>query len=140
MILVIDTNVLVQALDGRHPFSRILDGWVEGRWQVALSTDISAEYEEVITRMLGTARWRKFTRLIDLMDMASNGVLHVATYFHFLTIAADRDDDKFADCAITVGADYIITSDRHFQAMVGKGYKPHPIRPEAFIERYFGAS
>lgn len=140
MIVVIDTNVLVQALDGSHPFSRILDGWVEGRWQWAVSTDNAAEYEEVIIRMLGAARWRKLMRLIDLMDVASEGVLHVATYFQFLAIPADRDDDKFADCAISANADFIITSDRHFAALAGAGYKAQPIHPDEFIRRYLGAS
>ena len=26
----------------------------------------------------------------------------------------DKDDDKFVDCAITAGADYIVTEDSHF--------------------------
>ncbi|MBR5716207.1 MAG: hypothetical protein IKX59_06430 [Bacteroidales bacterium] len=26
----------------------------------------------------------------------------------------DKDDDKFVDCAITAGADFIVTEDTHF--------------------------
>ena len=33
--------------------------------------------------------------------------------FHLLT-DIDKDDDKFVDCAITAGADYIVTEDSHF--------------------------
>jgi predicted nucleic acid-binding protein len=54
----------------------------------------------------------------------------------FRTISADRDDDKFADCAITVNADFIITRDVHFRPLIGSGYRPQPIRPEIFMERF----
>ena len=97
-----------------------------------MSTDILAEYEEVIKRMLGRGRWQKVTRLMDLADAASGSVLHVATYYHFLAISGDRDDDQFADCAISVSADCIITSDRHFESLRGLGYKPQPIHRQNF--------
>ncbi|MEO5913852.1 MAG: hypothetical protein ABIS50_06440 [Luteolibacter sp.] len=51
-------------------------------------------------------------------------------------MSADRDDDKFADCAITADADFIVTSDSHFRVLNGSGYRPQPITPEAFIDRY----
>lgn len=53
MAVVIDTNVVIQASDGSHPFSQIIEGWVNGSSQWAVSTDILLEYEEVMTRMLG---------------------------------------------------------------------------------------
>lgn len=43
---------------------------------------------------------------------------------------------KFSDCAITAEADYIVTEDRHFQALIGSGYKPQPITPAEFIQRH----
>ena len=36
--------------------------------------------------------------------------------FHLLS-DVDKDDDKFVDCAITVGADYIVTEDSHFNRL-----------------------
>jgi uncharacterized protein len=54
------------------------------------------------------------------------------------TSSADRDDDKFADCAITANADFIVTSDAHFRVLAGSGYRPQPITPEMFIERVLG--
>jgi len=48
MIIVIDTNVLIPATDGSHPFHRIIDGWVQGKFLWAVSTDIMFEYEEVM--------------------------------------------------------------------------------------------
>ena len=64
MIVVIDTNVVIQASDGSHPYSKIIDGWVDGKFLWAVSTDIMFEYEEVMTRMLGMSRWQKFVRFM----------------------------------------------------------------------------
>ena len=133
MIAVLDTNVVIQATDGSHPFSKIIDGWVQGKFLWAVSTDILLEYEEVMSRMLGAARWQRFVRLMDLVDAADGSLLRIATFFQFLTVPFDRDDDKFADCAISVHADFIVTADRHFKPMIGSGYKPQPISPEDFI-------
>ena len=41
-----------------------------------------------------------------------------------------------ADCAITVGADYLITEDHHFDPLADAGYKPQPINPDEFIRRH----
>jgi len=60
----------------------------------------------------------------------------VSPSFHFLTIPADPDDDAFADCAIAADADYIITSDHHFDALKNSGFKPRAITPEDFIRRF----
>lgn len=136
MTVVIDTNVLVPALNEHHAFSRILDWWVAGDLKWAVSTDVLMEYEEVITRILGVQRWRKLSRLMDVMEAGSGNLVHVATYFQFLTIAGDRDDDKFADCSIAAHADYVITEDRHFRALADAGYKPQPIAPQEFIARH----
>ncbi|WP_460958439.1 PIN domain-containing protein [Spirosoma litoris] len=36
-------------------------------------------------------------------------------YYKWFLISSDVDDNKFVDCAIACGADYIITEDRHFR-------------------------
>ena len=41
MIVVIDTNVVIQASDGSHPYAKIIDGWVDGKFLWAVSTDIN---------------------------------------------------------------------------------------------------
>ena len=135
MIAVLDTNVVLQALNQRHPFAVILNSWYSGEFTWAVSTDILLEYQEVIIRESGLLRWQMLGRLLDLAAAYTGNVKQVSPAFFFRTISADRDDDKFADCAITVNADYVVTSDAHFRALIGSGYRPQPIKPEAFIER-----
>lgn len=40
------------------------------------------------------------------------------SYFRFHLLSdVDKDDNKFVDCAITAGADYIVTEDAHFNIL-----------------------
>jgi uncharacterized protein len=132
MILCIDTNTIVQALAQNHPFHPIMEAWVAGKVTWAVSTPILLEYEEVLTRLSGPARWRKLARLMDLAELTNGNLLRVTPAFHFQVIAADSDDNIFTDCAITAGADFLITEDRHFGPLADSGYKTRPISPQEF--------
>ena len=77
MTLCLDTNTVVQALARQHPFHPILDAWVAGHVTWAVSTPILFEYEEVLTRISGPARWRKLARLMDLAELTSGNLLRV---------------------------------------------------------------
>lgn len=136
MIVCIDTNIVVQSLAEGHPFHPILDAWAAGRIHWAVSTEVLLEYEEVLTRMSGAARWRKLSRLMDLVELTGGNLVRVTPSFRFQIITADPDDNIFTDCAVTAGADYLITQDQHFAALKNAGYKPQPITPGEFIAKY----
>ena len=139
MIVCIDTNTVIQALAQHHPFHPILDTWVAGRLTWAVSTPILLEYEEVLTRLSGPARWRKLARVMDLAELTSGNLLRVTPSFQFRVVTADPDDNIFTDCAITADADYLLTEDGHFASLVGAGYKPRPISPQEFQARIIAA-
>lgn len=48
-------------------------------------------------------------------------------------IATDPDDNKFCDCAIAAEADFLVTEDRHFEALKSAGYHPQVLTPNEFI-------
>jgi uncharacterized protein len=133
MIVCIDTNTVVQALAQNHSFHPILDAWVAGRITWVVSTPILLEYEEVLTRLSGSARWRKLGRLMDLAELTSQNLIRVTPSFRFQIVADAADDNIFTDCAITAGADFLITEDHHFAPLINAGYKPRPISPQEFI-------
>lgn len=56
MILVIDTNSLLQALAAGNPLRPLLDAWFAGRLTWAMSNEILFEYQEVITLRSGAVR------------------------------------------------------------------------------------
>jgi uncharacterized protein len=133
MIVVLDTNVLLQALNTLHQFAPIMDEWHAGNFIWAVSTGILLEYREVIVRQSGTSRWNSFDRLLSLAAAYRGNMLLVSPSFYFRAITADQDDDKFADCAITAHADWIVTEDSHFDVLSGSGFKPQPIKPLDFL-------
>ena len=54
----------------------------------------------------------------------SINVLMVTPYFQWNLISADLDDNKFVDCALNAGADYIITNDHHFNVLKSLDFPP----------------
>ena len=38
-------------------------------------------------------------------------------YFRWNLITSDPDDNKFVDCALNAGANYIVTNDKHFNRL-----------------------
>jgi len=54
--------------------------------------------------------------VINTITNASN-FIPVVPYFKWNLISADPEDNKFADCALNAGADYIISNDKHFNIL-----------------------
>src|SRR4051812_17652881 len=116
MRVCIDTNVLVQLFGVQQPFRRILDALINGSIELALSNEILFEYEEIVVLLSGAARWQTTERFLNTISVLHDNVLYVQPSFRFGVIAVDADDNKFID-AISAGADFIVTSDRHFDAL-----------------------
>ncbi len=133
MRLCIDTNVLLQLFGASQPYGPIADALQQGRLELAVSNEILLEYQEILTHLSGQARWQTVISFLDGISKLHGNVLYVEPHFRFQVIVADPDDNKFADCAIAVEADYILTSDRHFDPLLSSGYKPKPIEPAQFI-------
>ena len=133
MRVCIDTNVLVQLFGAARPYRPILDALQQGSLQLAVSNEILFEYEETVTRLSGATRWQTIINFLHGISRLHNNVLYVDPHFRFRIIAADPDDNKFADCAIAVEADFILTSDGHFDVLLSSGHRPKPIEPAQFI-------
>ena len=54
--------------------------------------------------------------IITLFETARN-VEFVSPAYRFNLIKADPDDNKFVDCAVTAGATYIVSNDKHFSEL-----------------------
>ena len=136
MRVCIDTNVLVQLFGRARPFGQIAAALQQGKLELAVSSEILLEYEETLARLSGRARWQLIWRFLEGVSRLHNNVLYVGPHFRFQVIAADPDDNKFVDCAIAVEADFVVTGDRHFDALQSSGYKPKPIAPGEFITNH----
>ena len=86
---------------------------LKGSFDLYLSSDILQEYEEIIGNRLSKAA---ADAVLETLENLSN-VHYTDVYYRWQLITADPDDDKFVDCAIAGGCDYIVTNDRHFNVL-----------------------
>lgn len=107
-----------------------------GEVSLAISTEILLEYEEIATRQGGPTFAGKMLRMLSLVEQVHRTIVWANPSFRFHVITSDLDDNKFADCAITTQADYVITEDGHLNQLIGSGHRPQPIAPGDFIARY----
>ncbi len=135
MTVCIDTNVVLGMFGRAAPLLPLRQALLAGRLQWALSTEIMLEYEEIAAHEMGAGAVDRLFRFIKLVDETRGVIRYISPPFRFRVVSPDPDDDKFADCAIAAEADFIITEDRHFKAMIGSGYKPQPLTPEEFLAR-----
>ena len=139
MIVVMDTNTVLQAMARQNPLRPLIAAWLTGSLVWAVSTDILLEYEEIFTSRSGRTRWVEFAAMLDVMrELHPSKLPMISPAFRFQLISGDADDNKFADCAIAASADFILTEDHHFDVMRGSGYKPQPVTPTEFIRLHLG--
>ena len=110
-LIVLDTNCLIQILPSRSRYHRIWTDFLAGKYSLCISNEILTEYEEILS-------------IHASLEVAHNVVEAIArhpktlyreAYYHFHLLSdIDKDDNKFVDCAIAAGADYIVTEDSHF--------------------------
>lgn len=113
MKIVIDTNVLLTSVSSKSPFYWIWEALIDRKFSLCVTTSILDEYAEIIERHSSVEAAESVLETIILL-----GNLHeVNTYYTFLLIHNDPDDDKFVDCAIACNADFIVTEDKHFKVL-----------------------
>lgn len=113
MIVVIDTNCLLVSLPRQAQDRWLFDALLTNIFQFGVTTEILEEYEEVIGSFFAP---EVGANLIKTLVERPN-VIQTIPYYKWHLIEADIDDNKFVDCAVACGADYIITEDRHFREL-----------------------
>ncbi len=140
MIVVLDTNALVQVFGTRSPFLRLQQAILDGRVTLAFSTAMLLEYEEVMARYGGPDRWPRVWRALEMTGQLHGNLLRLEPSYRWRLITADPDDNAFVDGAITASADWIITEDAHFEVLKTAGHRPQPISPAEFIARFLAGA
>ena len=111
--VVIDTNCLVQMISVHSPYRPAWQAFREGQYTLCVSNDILNEYNEILGRVANTAVAHNIVNAI----VRSPYTRMLDPHFHFGLIEQDPDDNKFVDCAIIAGADYIVSEDAHFRVL-----------------------
>ncbi len=109
--VVLDTNCLIQVLPTRSRYHKIWTDFLAGRYCLCVSNEILTEYEEILALHTSPEVAHNVVEAIARHPRT----LYRESFFRFHLLSdVDKDDNKFVDCAITAGADYIVTDDAHF--------------------------
>ena len=113
MKIVLDTNCLLPSIFSNSPYSWLWDMFCEGRFVMCFSTEMLHEYEEMLSIFYSPEISENTIQTI----LNAYNIEQVIPYFKWNFIYVDPDDNKFVECALNAGADYIVTNDKHFNIL-----------------------
>ena len=130
MRIVLDTNVVVSGIFWTGILSKILECWINDRFELLLSDDIFNEY----TRTLFQISKGKKDELVGkwLIFFAKNSSF--VTIKKRFMLSADPDDDKFIECGFAGKAKYIVSGDSHLLDLKSL-LDIEVVSPARFLER-----
>ena len=120
MKIVIDTNCLLVSLSSSSRYYCLWQAFCNKQFTICYTTDIINEYSEILPRFLHN---QMVNDVINDLLFAPN-VIKSNIYFRWNLITTDFDDNKFVDCALNAGADFIVTNDRHFNVLKSLSFPP----------------
>ena len=125
--------MFVESISNTSQYHRIFKELFSGSFFICISNPILLEYDEILYSL---HRKENADRLMDLLSI-SPFVIHISPSFRYNLIFVDPDDNKFVDCAVAGQADFIITSDNHFNILKDiETPEVKTIHPQEFINHY----
>ena len=112
-LVVLDTNCLIQILGIHSKYRFLWTKFMSFEYVLCISNEILHEYEEILSQKASPLVADMFMKVLA----RSRNVIRKDPYFRFNLIEKDKDDNKFVDCAIVCGADYIVSNDAHFNCL-----------------------
>ena len=114
MRIVLDTNVLISATLTSGSPNQILKLAEKGLLEIATSAEILQELSEVIKR----PKFDPYLLQAGLTsDLALKQLLFLLQIFpttkQLTVVTADPADNKFLSCAVSAGASFVVTGDKH---------------------------
>ncbi len=113
MNIVLDTNSLIMSIAPKSPYREVWDAFLKGDYNLCVSNDIIEEYSEVLARNISP----RVSEAIVYAILTRPNVIRKDPHFSFGLIEADKDDNKFVDCAVAANAKCIVTEDNHFKIL-----------------------
>jgi uncharacterized protein len=110
--IVLDTNVLLVSISSKSKLHWIFKSLLEGKYFLCVTTDILAEYAEIIEQQMGVLASENALGVLENLP----NVIFITNYYKF-NLLKDEDDNKFVDCCISVNADFIATHDSDFNIL-----------------------
>ncbi len=120
MKVVLDTNIFWVSVPRRAKTNWVFREMLKGSFDLYVSSDILQEYEEIVGNRLSKPT---ADVVMETLENLRN-VFFTNIYYRWQLITADPDDDKFVDCAVAGGCDYIVTNDQHFNVLKTIDFPP----------------
>lgn len=127
---VFDTNVFVSALISKKGNPALLLDRVRKSYTLFISKDILDELKDVISRDNFGYTDVEVNTFIEAIISFSD---IVNPEIEIDAIKADPDDNKILECAVTSGASYIVSGDKHLLELIEYG-KIKIITPKATLD------
>ncbi len=106
MIVVLDTNVLLETFPKKAKYHWIFQYFLENKFTLAVSTEVLPEYQEIITRKTNDSI---ATNVVNGILRRSN-TIRIEPSFFWNLIEKDPDDNKFTDLYVAAGANLLISN------------------------------
>lgn len=132
MRVVLDTNVLISGIFFSGPPTQILHAWRTRKVELALSTEILAEYQRVGERLAQQYPGVEVHAILGLI--LQNAELIQAPGLAE-PVCRDPDDDKFLACALASKTNIIVSGDGDLLAVSGY-HGIQVLTPKAFVTDY----
>ena len=116
MKVVLDTNVIISALNFPGNERTVLELARRGRFQVHVSLFI---LEEVTGLLVGKLGWDE-ERAAETVLVIENAATVIEPPRVLEVIAGGQADNRVLDCAMAANADYLVTGDRLHLLPIGK--------------------
>ncbi len=132
-VVVMDSNVLEAAMRSRRGASFALLRLVgTGAFDIALSVPLVLEYEEVLTREVGSGS-RQASRVEDIIDYVCTVGKRQSIFYLWRPCLPDADDDMVLELAVAAGCEAIITHNRRDFAPA-RGFGIRVLSPAEFLD------
>ena len=134
MRVVIDANIYVSALISPKgaPAALVVNRWLEGHFDVLVSQPIINE----ILRVTAYEKLQRYTRLresrLEFVTLLSEQAIWVEPNERLDVVSDDETDNRYIECAVSGGAQYIVSGDSHLLG-VGEFRGIRLISPNDFI-------
>lgn len=129
--IVLDTNILVSALGWRGAPYEIVRSCFDRQHDLLLSPDLLEE----VGRVLRYPKFRFSTaEILTYLTQLTETAEFVQPNFRITIIQTDPSDNRVLECALTGGAQVIVSGDNHLLSL--KEFEAIPIlRPREFLDR-----
>ncbi len=137
-LAVLDTNVLVSGLcryEGSATYEIVRS--IGARWDVAITTAVFLEYEDVLLRPV-IRKWTRLSRqaTLTVLDFLAEQGLRSSIAYTWRPNLGDEADNKFVECAIASGAEFLVTGNtRDFQRADLGPFAFSIVSPKDFVRR-----